>query len=170
MYLFPLGKRIFAIRTVSSGISGNFWGCRDIAFLLLFSLFLFTSYCPSPQYPSFSLSLSMPLANGVNKKNGSTKTGVDQINDLMKIQIKLQRRCVVMLRFLALIGRAHAFDYASGNAHRLRAQALVTDLFDQMFNHLLPAWGRDQAQGNQAFIHDADGLSKTDLSGGNLNQ
>src|SRR5437879_661868 len=67
MYLFPLGKRILAIRAVSSGISGNFWGCRDIAFLLLFSTFLFTSYCSSPQYPSFSLSLSIPLANGVLK-------------------------------------------------------------------------------------------------------
>src|SRR2546421_191850 len=65
MYLFPLGKRILAIRAVSSGISGNFWGCRDIAFLLLFSTFLLASYCPSPKYPSFSLSLSIPLANRV---------------------------------------------------------------------------------------------------------
>src|SRR5436309_15854552 len=74
MYLFPLGKRILAMRAVSSGISGNFWGCRDIAFLLLFSMFLLTSYCPSPKYPSFSLSLSIPLANGVLKaKRGGRK-------------------------------------------------------------------------------------------------
>src|SRR5207302_11260333 len=65
MYLFPLGKRILAIRAVYSGISGNFWGCRDIAFLLLLSTFLLTSSCPPPKYPSFSLSLSIPFANGV---------------------------------------------------------------------------------------------------------
>src|SRR5437879_1687501 len=67
MYLFPLGKRILAIRDVSSGISGNFWGCRDIAFLLLLSTFLLTSYCSSSKYPSFSLSLSIPFANRVLK-------------------------------------------------------------------------------------------------------
>src|SRR2546430_13939259 len=53
MYLFPLGKRILAIRAVSSGISGNLWGCRDIAFLLLLSTFLLPSYYSSPKYPSF---------------------------------------------------------------------------------------------------------------------
>src|SRR5947209_18076837 len=117
MYLFPLGKRILAIRAVSSGISGNFWGCRDIAFLLLLSTFLFTSYCPSPQYPSFPLSLSIPLANGVIKENRSTKSGIDQINDVMKVEIKFQRRSMIMLRFLALIARADAFDDTSLNAH-----------------------------------------------------
>src|SRR5260370_29121715 len=100
MYLFPLGKRILAIRAVSSGISGNFWGCRDIAFLLLLSTFLFTSYCSSPKYPSFSLSLSIPLANRVlnparvakrtsRSSRGNGSKFVQESTDLMGLQASL---------------------------------------------------------------------------------
>src|SRR5260370_17423797 len=65
IYLFPLGKRILAIRAVSSGTSGNFWGCRDIVALLLLSASLLASSLPSLKYPSFPLSLSMLFANRV---------------------------------------------------------------------------------------------------------
>ena len=100
-----------------------------------------------------------------NKKNGSTKTRLDEINDLMKVQVKFQRRSMVMLRLLALIARADTFDHASLNAYRLFGQPLLADFCDQKVNHMLPAWCRNQAQGDQTFVHDVDGLGKTDLGG-----
>ncbi len=73
-----------------------------------------------------------------------------------------------MLRFLALIARADAFDHASGNTHALFGQALLTNLSDQTLNHVKPAWRRNQAQRDQTFIHDTDGLGKTDLGRSDL--
>jgi len=72
---------------------------------------------------------------------------------------------MIMLRFLALIARADAFDDACLNAHGLFGQALLADFSDQTFNHVKPARRTNQAQGNETFIHDADGLGKTDLGG-----
>ena len=73
-----------------------------------------------------------------------------------------------MLRFLACVSRSHAFDDASLDAHGLFGQALQADFSDQRGNHVLPAWCVNQTQRDQTFIHDADSLGKTDLSGGDL--
>src|SRR5215472_2073223 len=100
-----------------------------------------------------------------NTENGSTKTRIDQINNVVKVQIKFQRRSMVMLRFLACVSRSHAFDDASLDAHGLFGQALQADFSDQRGNHVLPAWCVNQTQRDQTFIHDADSLGKTDLSG-----
>ena len=62
-----------------------------------------------------------------------------------------------MLRLLALIARAHAFDDTGLNAHALFGQALQADLSEHSSNQVLPPCGVDQAQRNERFIHDADG-------------
>src|SRR5947199_4830698 len=70
-----------------------------------------------------------------------------------------------MLRFLARIARANAFDNTWLNTQTLFGQALLTNLSKQRLNHLLSTQLVHQTQGNQAFVHETDGLGKADLGG-----
>ena len=75
-----------------------------------------------------------------------------------------------MLRFLAFIARACAFDHTSLNADLLFGHALVTDFVDESAHHVKPTRRRNQAQRDQTFIHDADGLGETDLGRSDLSR
>src|SRR2546430_10456100 len=92
--------------------------------------------------------------NTVQLRRTQDKDSCDQFNDLMKIQIKFQRRSIQMLRFLALIARADPFDDTSLNTHALFGQALLADLFEHTLNHVLPTRCTDHTQRNQILVHD----------------
>jgi hypothetical protein len=103
------------------------------------------------------------LLNTVQLRRTQDTDSCDQFNDLMKIQIKFQRRSMQMLRFLALIARADPFDDTSLNTHALFGQALLADLFEHTLNHVLPTRCTDHTQRNQILVHDTDGFGETDL-------
>ncbi len=67
-----------------------------------------------------------------------------------------------MLRLLAFIARAHPLDDPSLNAHLLLGQAKRAELLQKAADHLLATGGTHQAQRNQAVIHQADRVGKTD--------